>query len=255
MTEDIVSPFSNARISKIMIVIILAVGVAFQSFEQYYHHSEEIVIAVSLSSMALVIGFATRTYIRYYGSSVFGRSYLFLMLAFVFVFIGEVTYNIYAFVFGVDPYPSLADVFFFMLYPFSLIHILINIWAFRPISNKRDKIMPVVIIASTSVLFLIVSANAVGDVNFDVGYATVFVTGAVTITTYGFWGLAATRKIPIGRAWTLLVSGIVLGTIADIWYQHLEMFGSYETSGIVNVLWYVSYWTIGYALYKHVKII
>ena len=49
---------------------------------------------------------------RYFGTMVFGKSYLLLSLGFLSVFLGEVAYLIYDLILNIEPYPSIADIFF-----------------------------------------------------------------------------------------------------------------------------------------------
>jgi hypothetical protein len=252
--SEVVSPYNKARINMWVIVMIVFGVVLVQIYAEIFDDIDRTSIVVSLVSTFAVGISALLISKRYWGSSVFGRSYLLLSAGFFSVFVGEITYNVYAFVLDVNPYPSIADVFFFMMYPFMFGHMILNIRAFRPHRTTAEKILVISIAVSIVGVFAYL-AYATAEFDFDVYYGLIFVGGAGMITALGIHGIIATRKIPLGRAWFLLVAGIVLGTIADVWYHHLELFGNYDTSGIVNVFWYMSYWFIVYSLYKHAKII
>ena len=84
---------------------------------------------------------------------------------------------------------------------------------------------------------------------------TIFVY-AVTLTLgVAVIGAIIFKEGAIGKAWIILVSGILLLTIGDIWYYNLELFDAYELVHPVNMFWYAGYWIIIYALYKHKKTI
>ena len=254
----IVSPDLKAKIDFKILIGIFAGVILFQFYLNSLENEDQIefsIIAVSLSSQ-IITGIAAFLVSRKYkGSRIFGRAYLSLAAAFFSVAIGEIIYNVMFFVFNLDPFPSIADVFFFLLYPFSLIHLIINIGFFK-IKNTIKGISWV--FALTLFLILVYSFlafDAIGEFNIDFFYGLIFIIGASLITSFGFYGVIAVRKIPLGRAWILLVSGILLGTIGDIWYQYLEILGGYDTDHIVNLFWYASYLVIIYSLYKHYKII
>ena len=92
------------------------------------------------------------------------------------------------------------------------------------------------------------------EISFDSLYGMIFVAGASAITSLAILGTKVLWKIPLGRAWFLLMIAIMLGPIGDVWYQYLEISESFDTSHVVNLFWYASYWVIVYSLYKHGKV-
>ena len=110
---------------------LLTFGDIYLNFLENDDQLEISIITVSLTSQ-IITGIAALVVSRKYrGSRVFGRSYLFLAGAFFSVALGEIIYNVYLFVFEIDPFPPIADIFFFLLYPFTLFHLLININFFK----------------------------------------------------------------------------------------------------------------------------
>lgn len=254
---EIVSPNLKAKIDfKILIGIFVGV-IIFQFYINSLENEDQIefsIIGVSLSCQIITGISALLVSRKYRGTRVFGRAYLSLAIAFFSVAIGEIIYNVEVFVFNLDPFPSIADIFFFLLYPFSLAHLMINVRFFK-IKNNLKNISWVIALALFLILtFSYLAFDAIGEFNFEFFYGLIFVIGASLITSFGFYGAIAVRKIPLGRAWILLVSGILLGTIGDIWYQYLEILEGYDTSHVVNLFWYASYLVIIYSLYKHYKI-
>ncbi len=256
--ENVVSPNMRARINvKILLGIFIGV-ILFQIYLNSLENeiqTEISIISVSLSSQ-IITGIAALIVARKYrGTRVFGRAYLSLAIAFFSVAIGEIIYNVYLFVFEIDPFPSIADVFFFLLYPFSLVHLLINIDFFKVKTNFKNIFLLTALTISILLIYSYFAFNAIEEFNFDFFYGLIFITGASIITSTGIYGAITVRKIPLGRSWILLVSGILLGTVGDMWYQYLEILGGYDTNHIVNLFWYSSYLVIIYSLYKHYKII
>lgn len=256
--ENVVSPNRKARINVKILIGILAGVILFQIYLNSLENEDQAeisIITLSLSSQ-IITGIAALIVARKYrGTRVFGRAYLSLAIAFFSVALGEIIYNVYLFVFEIDPFPSVADIFFFLLYPFSLLHLLININFFK-VKTTIKNISWIIVLTS---LFLLIYAyfafDAIEEFNFDFFYGLIFITGASIITSTGIYGAITVRKIPLGRSWILLVGGILLGTIGDMWYQYLEILGGYDTNHIVNLFWYSSYFVIIYSLYKHYKII
>ena len=255
---EVVSPNLSSKINyKVMIGIFIGV-ILLQIYLNMIDNEDQIEISIIIVSLSCEIITGAAAFIvsrKYRGTMVFGRSYLSLSAAFFSVAIGEIIYNVYLFAFHQDPYPSIADAFFFLLYPFTLLHLLINIRFFKVGISLKS----IFLVTALSVLIILVYSiyayESIGEFNFDYFYGLIFISGAAIITSVGIYGAIVVRKIPLGRAWILLVSGILLGTIGDVWYHYLEIMDSYSTSHIVNLFWYASYLVIIYSLYKHYKII
>ncbi|MFB5624926.1 MAG: histidine kinase, partial [Nitrosopumilus sp.] len=121
---------------------IIALVISFHVIVNYVISPENTDTVVSIFSflnplIVTIIGFSV--VIKYRGTLVFGKSYLALSLGFLSIFLAEVTYMIYDIVYNIEPYPSIADIFFFMLYPCLLIYLFLNIRFFSPKISKRAK--------------------------------------------------------------------------------------------------------------------
>jgi len=201
-----------------------------------------------------IIGFSV--VIKYRGSMIFGKSYLALSLGFLSIFLGEVTYMIYDLVYNVEPYPSIADIFFFMLYPFLLFYLFKNIKFFSPKISRRAKAwiigMPLGVLAIYSILSVTIGEISIFE--FDFYYGIIFVYAVTLTLSVAIIGAFIFKEGAIGKAWILFVAGILLLTIGDIWYYNLELFGGYDLLHPVNMFWYAGYWVTIYALIKQKKI-
>lgn len=195
--------------------------------------------------------------IKYRGSAIFGKSYLALSLGFLSLFLGEVTYMVYDIVYNIEPFPSIADVFFFMLYPFLLFYLFKNIKFFSPKISKRAKAwiigMPLGVVATYTILSVMIGEISIFEFYFYYGIIFVYI---VTLTlSVAVIGAFIFKEGAIGKAWILFVAGILLITIGDIWYYNLEVFGEYNLVHPVNMFWYGGYWVTIYALIKQKRII
>jgi len=191
---------------------------------------------------------------KYHGSKVFGKSYLALGLGFAMFVLGETTFAIQDF-WGIDPYPSVADVFFFAFYPLAAYHLVANIRFFKPKLDIVTKIFIVIIPVSIVVIYSFLSFQEVGEANFDYYYGLIFVIASAVVLSAGILGARIFRQGVLGIAWLVLVIGILLNTIGDVWYFYLETYGQYDLVHPVNLFWYASYMIITYALYKHQNIV
>ena len=91
--------------------------------------------------------------------------------------------------------------------------------------------------------------------NFDVSYGLIFVIGAAIVLAFAGIGASVFRNSILGKVWLLLAVGIFLSTVADVWYAYSEIFETFDASHPMNTVWVASFMLIGYALYKHKKIV
>lgn len=206
--------------------------------------------------IASIIGFIVA--FRYKGAAVFQKAYLALSAGFFAIFLGEIIYFAYdLFIPDVDPYPSIADIFFFAQYPLLLSHIIINVRFFSPKLNKISKIW--IVLFPISILLAYTSMSWVGSKelwsDFDFYYGAVFVYFSALTLSVAVIGAIIFKEGVIGKAWLLLVIGIMLNTMGDTWYYNLEIFNQYNLEHPVNLFWYAGYWLVIYALIKHKNIL
>lgn len=205
---SVVSPNLKAKIDVKILIAILAGVILFQIYLNSLENEEQeeiSIITVSLSSQ-IITGIAALIVARKYkGTQIFGRSFLSLAAAFFSVAIGEIIYNVYLFVFGIDPYPSIADIFFFLLYPFTLVHLLININFFKVKTDFKSISWITVLTLSIILLYAYFAYDAIGAFDIDFFYGLIFISGASLITSVGIYGAITVRKIPLGRSWSFFV--------------------------------------------------
>lgn len=263
MKPDIVPEYLKNPINYKILVLIFASVMVFQSILYFIPESESEKYGFIISVISFVNPLATSIasfviWKRYGGTLVFGRAYFFLGMAYFMVFAAELTYLIYDLVLNIDPYPSIADVFFFALYPFTLIHLILNIKFFKLKILQTEKkwlfIIPIFIII-TYVLssILSTSGNTESYFSFDFFYGLIFTIGSAITLAFAILGAKIFKEGALGTVWFLLVIGILVNTIGDVWYYHLEIFGQYDLMHPVNIFWYSSYWLMVYALYRHKK--
>lgn len=236
-----------------MFLLIFAAVISFQIFLQYITPDDQD-FAITLVSIfnplaASIVGFIVAK--RYLGTKVFGKSYFALALSLLMVVFGEVSYLIYDLILGIDPYPSVADLFFFAFYPLMMYHLVKNIYFFKPKIGLPTKILIIVLLIILVSIYSILSLQEIGEANFDYYYGLIFILATSAVLSMSILGASIFKQSLLGIAWLILVVGILLNAIGDIWYYYLETFDQYSISHPVNLFWWASYMVIVYALYKH----
>jgi len=236
-------------------------------FDVYVSSSDALVSGFSLIIPLSVSIFAFSTSRRYSGALVYSKAYVMLGVAFLLMFFAEVTYIIYDLVLDLDPYPSIADVFFFLFYPLIIAYLIINLRFFAPKISKSGLALTIgmPIIATISYLYLIISPyfteTALSEFgifeiiedfgSFDFYYGMIFIAAASVTLGLAIHTATIFRGGLIGTAWLILVVGIILNLVGDTWYYYSEVTTGYALTDPVNLCWYSAYLLILYALYKH----
>lgn len=257
-TPDIVAEKIDSPINYKFLILIVLAAVIFQFALTFIFTSEDSDLIISVVSFinplaVAVIGFFLAY--RYKGSLVFGKSYLFLSLGFFSLFVAEVVYSVYDLVLDIEPYPSIADIFFFAYIPLLIAHLVLNIKFFQPSTKSITKIWVSVIPIVITVSYVIFSISETGETNFDFYYGSIFVATTSIALALTILGTKIFKEGALGKSWWILLLGILALTFADDWYYYLEIIEEYDLTHPVNILWYAGYWIIAYALLKHKKTI
>lgn len=192
---------------------------------------------------------------RYGKSKVFGKAYFFLGLGFSLWFIGDSTFFYYSYVLKIDPYPSLADIFYFALYIPIIAHLVINTKYFNPKFNISQKTLLVTVPILIVGVFSYMNFVQIGEANFDYYYGLIFVGASSVTVAFAALGASVFRHSVLGKVWFLLATGVFMVTLSDVWYYYTETFGVWTITHPTTTLYVASYMIIVYALYKHQRIL
>jgi hypothetical protein len=206
---------------------------------------------------------------RYWGTKIFGKSYLSLSLGYASYFIGSLVWYIYAVIYHVqNPYPYYPDIAYFAFFPFVIYHLQRNIHYFKPKLEKQQKNILIIIPIGITLFFTFITLVPIdvkgGVLNLKIlpiqAHDQTFYTTTATSTAYVILdtlilsstlvGFKIFRNSALGSAWGLLLVGLVLYTIADLMYYYFQAFGL-DNANYGNGLWVGSAIVVCYALYKH----
>lgn len=257
-TPDIVAEKIDSPINYKFLILIVASAIIFQYALSFVFTEEDSDLIISIVSLinplvVAIIGFFLAY--RYKGSLVFGKSYLFLGLGFFSLFVAEVVYSVYDLILEIEPYPSIADIFFFAYIPLLIVHLVLNIRFFQPSIKNINKIWVTTIPIVITTAYVALSLFETGEANFDFYYGSIFVAATSIALSLTILGTRIFKEGALGKSWLILLLGVLVLTLADDWYYYLEIVGDYGLTHPVNTLWYAGYWIIAYALLKHKKII
>ena len=246
---------SNVSINVKILFLIIALVALFQIVISLIPSEDDADVIISVVSFInpLSTAFACFYLVKNSSTPLFRKSFLYFGFGFIAIVLAEITYVIYDLILGLDPYPSIADVFFFALYPFTIIFMLLNIRSVSPHVGNFAKFWMALISVWIVSSFVFVSLQEIGDANFDFYYGLIFISGTAATLSISAYGVKIFQKSPLKKIWLFLMIGIIAGTIGDMWYYYLELFGEYDLFHPVNGFWYASYWILFYAILKFKK--
>jgi hypothetical protein len=242
------------KINYKIIILIIVVAVSFQLFLYFLDDEGKQDLITSTISVinplaTSIAGFSITN--RYRSSKTFGKAYFALGCGYLSATLGEILYFIFVFL-KIETFPSIIDIFFFIMYPFILLHLIICIRFFKPRISSLELVWIILTpIAITTVY--IASSYAEAEVDAGFYFGIVYVVEPAIVLPLAILGAKVFKGGIIGTSWIILVVAIITLAIGDIWYSYLEIFNMYNLMHPVNVFWYAGYWLVVYALYKHKK--
>ncbi|MBI5697709.1 MAG: hypothetical protein HZC29_04300 [Thaumarchaeota archaeon] len=186
---------------------------------------------------------------RYLQINNLGKAYLALGSSFLLVAIGDVIWNITVLMENQEPFPSLADVFYFASYPLIMYHVLTHVRVFKHNISHISKIflvgIPIVMTGS-----YVITSQMESGTDLYVGAAYVAITSLTM--SFAILGMQIFKKTILKSVWLLLLIGIFIVTIGDIWYSY-TIEEAYDPLDPVYVPFVAGQLVIIYALYLHKK--
>lgn len=252
------SEMPTKSINYLILALIVGLAIVYQAFNHFVQRPDDQydIFELLLSTSYVVASIAAFIVAkRYWRSEIFGKTYFALALAYLVYFVGDEIFFYYTNVMHVEAFPSFADVFYFVFYPFAGYHLMKNSTYFKRKFEFKIKLELMVVPIVIAIAYAIIAYDSLGEANFDYYYGVVFVAADAILLGFALVGAQTFRQSILGPVWGLIVLGIIFYTVADIWYYYLELFGQYSDSHIVNMFWLLNTMLVTYALYKHQKTI
>ena len=239
---DIVPDKITNPINPLIIFGILSLGVGIFISMNVVSEEDSGTIAFSFSVLlTIIITIFALIVAKQNEIGILSKSYFALGLGFLSYAIGELLYYSMEDLFGIEPYPSIADVFFLATYPLLLIHLILNIRNFNVGYTKIQKIWLPAIPIFALIAYVILSIGVPdAELNFDFYYGLIFVAASSTTLSFSILGALTFRQGALGVVWLLLVVGLMINASGDVWYYHLEIFGQYYDAHPLTSIWYVA---------------
>lgn len=180
------------------------------------------------------------------------NSIVFLSMSFISWFSAEQIWNYNEQILGIDPFPSLADVFYIAAPFFMFVSLLIFLKPFRKQISKKS----IFFASSIAILLLIPTIMITNESNHDdiiqvivtiiypVSDSLVLIPVIITI----FFVI----KKKTNPFWIMILIGVLMFITADTIFLFLQSTDSYTTHHPVDILWLLSYLIWFYSLWRSI---
>ena len=209
----------------------------------------------------LLFAFSTILTIKLYKQKHFqSKAFLFFTIGALFWFIAEQIFAVYTYVYDIDPFPSIADIFYIGAYPFFIVFLLISLKPIRKVIHKKIWLFSFVL----SFVFLIPSILAYSNTieESEGGIDPISKSIALSYPVLSSFQLAPAiigilflAKRGISYSWMLLLFGFLVYSTSDTFYLFSELDGSYYTGHPVDLMYLYSFILLIFSLYSRLKLV
>jgi signal transduction histidine kinase len=171
-------------------------------------------------------------------------------------FIAEQTWTVLELVFEQEPFPSIADMFYLLAYPFFIVFFISYLKSKNLRITKYTFLFSIII----SLVFLIPSLYVLvgyyeGEPTFDVTVGLLYTILSSILLFLILLGIPLFVKTDNSYFWTMIFIGFLLDTIADTLFLFTAIDDSYYNGHITDLLYLIGYlfFIVGFVFYLKVK--
>lgn len=170
-------------------------------------------------------------------------------------FIAEMLWIVQELYLQIDPFPSSADIFYLIGYPFLLMFLIAYLQPVRSAITKK-------MIASSTLfsigvlivsLYLVLTTTSNDDL-FELVLATIYPVFDAMVIIPALIGIALFFKGHVNLMWTLLCFGVMSVFVADTTFLFEQNEESYYTGTPMEILFYWNYILLAFGIYNHLNL-
>ncbi|MHB8601534.1 MAG: hypothetical protein ACYC6W_07335 [Nitrosotalea sp.] len=208
-------------------------------------------IAVAGVFVALVSILASR--FRRTGSH--GKAWLFFLGSATSWFIAETTWMLYELVYNVNPFPSIADVFYIAGYPFLFGFLMYYLKPVKRAATKKMIMTAMVISIAVAIPSIYMAYSFDPSVSpLENILATAYPISDAIVFVPALIGISLFFRGEVNFTWSLICTGIFCLTIGDLGFQFTTFTNTYYTGHPVDIVLIWSYVLFSFGVYDHLKI-
>ena len=241
--------------SKIVLICIIAFICSLYILRQFITYQEfsgfYIILFLIIPGVALGMSIVV---FRSQLSTPFAHTFLFLSLALSFLFIAEQIWTTFEYFLFIDPFPSIADIFYVLSYPFFALFLFSYLKPLKKLITKR--IVGFAVIVSSA--FILPVFMTTYDLNsesemFEFIMALLYPIADAILLVPAIIGIIFLFRGERNYFWSSILIGIILTVIADVTFTFLDAADLYQGGNPIELGWLIAYVLWAFACYEYKK--
>ena len=187
------------------------------------------------------------------------KAFLFFTIGVLFWFIAEQIFTVYTYVYNVDPFPSIADIFYLGAYPFFVAFLLISLKSIHKSITKKIWLFSFALSFTFLIPSVLACFNALEETEGGLDIISKSFALAYPILSSfqlvpAIVGVMFLAKKGVSYSWMLLLFGFLIYSISDTFYLFSELDGSYYAGHPVDSMYLYSFLLLIFSLHSRLKL-
>lgn len=184
-----------------------------------------------------------------------GKAWLFFLGAASSWFIAETTWTVYELAYNVNPFPSIADIFYIIGYPFLFGFLIHYLKPVRKMITKKMLVTAICISATISISSVYMTYSFDPSIKFaEYVLSTIYPIFDAILIVPALIGVFLFFRGEVNFTWSLICMGILCFTIGDIGFKITTFTNTYYTGHPVDIILIWAYVLFSFGVYDHIKI-
>lgn len=184
-----------------------------------------------------------------------GKSWIFFLIFIVAWFIAEQVWTAVELFYHEKPFPSYADIFYVLGYPFYFAFLMFYLKPFKNLISKK-------LIFSTSLIAIAILIpnlymtfqNSSDETQTAIVIGAIYPIADAIVLIPSMIGVVLFFRGKVNFLWSLLLIGFIIEVIADTTFQYLSLNNDMYTGDPNDILFFWTYVIFSFGLYDHIKI-
>ena len=187
------------------------------------------------------------------------KAFLFFTLGVSCWFIADQIWYLYDYIYNVDPFPSEADIFYIVAYPFFVVFLFISLKSIRKSITKKIWLFSFVLSFAFLIPSILACFTALEETEGGLDIISKSIALSYPILSSfqlipAVIGIMFLAKKGASYSWMLLLFGFLIYSISDTFYLFSTLDGSYYDGHPVDLLYLYSYLLLIFSLYSRLKL-
>lgn len=244
-----------------LIVVLVAITLVFQ-LRLFLDTSQFFWISFPANEIVLgtLVVFSAILTIKLYRQKHYqSKAFLFFTIGVSCWFIADQIWYLHDYVYDVDPFPSEADIFYIVAYPFFVVFLLISLKSIRKSITKKIWLFSFALSFTFLIPSIFASFNAVDETEGGLDIISKSIVLSYPILSSfqlvpAIIGIMFLAKKGVSYSWMLLLFGFLIYSISDTFYLFSTLDGSYYDGHLVDLMYMYSFLLLIFSLYSRLKL-